>query len=118
MTIRWTVAVSWIALVVAGSLLPGTAFEGSAIPVADIAAHFVGYGIMAILVLNVVRRPSLGRCVLVTASCGLLGAVLEVAQHFVPGRAMSVGDAAANILGAAAASAAYAILRRKRSRGA
>ena len=114
MTLRWAVAVSWIALVVTASVLPGEAFEPPSFPGADKIAHLLMYGIMAALMHHAVRRPCLTCGALVTALCGLIGGLMECAQLAVPGRFASLADAFANVLGAAAASAVYVVLLRRR----
>lgn len=115
MTLRWAVALSWIALAVTASVLPGEAFEPPSFLGADKIAHLLMYGIMAALMHHAVRRPCLTCGALVTALCGLIGGLMEWVQLAVPGRFASLADAFANVLGAAAASAAYVVLLRRRA---
>ena len=116
MTLRWAVVLLWTALAAGLSVLPGGSIEGPELPFVDKAAHFVMYGIMAALVHRAARGDSLRRAMLVAVACGALGGVLEIVQEFVPGREASIGDALANLLGAATVSAAwFGLLRRRRA---
>ncbi|MHC4202513.1 MAG: VanZ family protein [Planctomycetota bacterium] len=116
MKLRWAIVILWAALVVGLSVLPGGSIEGPKVPFADKVAHFVMYCIMAALVHRAAGGDTLRRAVLVAVACGALGGMLEIVQEFVPGRGASIGDALANLLGAATASAAWlGLLRRKRA---
>ena len=113
---RWAIAILWTALVVGLSILPGGSIEGPELPFVDKVAHFLMYGIMAALVHRAAGGDSLRRAMLVAVACGALGGMLEIVQAFVPGRGASIGDALANLLGAATASAAWSgLLRRRRA---
>jgi VanZ family protein len=76
------------------SLQPG---DGSSIGPYDKVAHFLTYGIFAVLAhrLKLSGRQFMYVCIGIVAYSGLL----EVAQSFVPGREMSVLDLLANTLG-------------------
>lgn len=113
--LRWAVVIAWAVCVVTVSVLPGRALHGPDIIGLDKVAHFVFYAVLAILAQHAVRKPCLARWAAVTVSCGLFGAMLELAQGLVPERSMSVGDALANFLGAAAGSAGYMLWARRRA---
>jgi len=116
MKLRWATAVVWTALIVGLSVLPGESIKGPDFRFADKVAHFVMYAVMAALVYRAAGGDSLRRAVLVAVACGALGGMLEIVQAFVPGRGASIGDALANLLGAATASAAWlGLLRRRRA---
>ncbi len=114
--LRWAAVLAWAALVVLISILPGRTLPGPRIPGLDKVAHFVFYAVLALLAQHALRRPSPACWAVVTVSCGLLGAALELVQFFLPKRAMSVTDALANVLGAAAAGGVYVLLSRRRAR--
>jgi VanZ family protein len=86
--------VSYAVVVAIISLQPG---DGSSIGPYDKVAHFLTYGIFAVLAhfLNLSGRQFMYVCIGIVAYSGLL----EVAQSFVPGREMSVLDLLANTLG-------------------
>jgi len=88
--------VSYAVLVAFLSLQPS---DGSSIGSYDKVAHFVTYGIFAVLALrlNLSRRQYMYVCMGIVAYSGLL----EAAQSFVPGRVMSALDLFANTLGVA-----------------
>lgn len=113
--LRWALVLVWAALVVILSVLPGRVMPGKVIPGLDKIAHFVFYAVLALLAQRAARKLHLTSWVALTVSCGLFGAVLELVQHFMPGRSMSVADMLANFLGAAAGSAAYILFARKRA---
>ena len=113
---RWTPVFAWAAIVVLVSVLSGRAMPGYRIPGIDKVAHFVMYAVLAALAMHAARKPCLSCGAIVTASCGLLGGLLELAQAFLPGRSMSLADALMNVAGAAVASAAYVGWTRRRGR--
>ncbi len=115
LNLRWAVVLAWAALVVILSVLPGRVVPAKAILGLDKIAHFVFYAALALLAQHAVRRPHFSSWAAVTVSCGIFGAMLELAQQFTPGRSMSVGDMLANFAGAAAGSAAYVLWARKRA---
>jgi len=88
--------VSYAMLVAFLSLQPG---DGSFVGPYDKVAHFVTYGIFAVLAhrMNLSARRYMYVCIGILTYSGLL----EVAQSFVPGREMSALDLFANTLGVA-----------------
>jgi VanZ family protein len=116
MNLRWAIAILWTALAVGLSVLPGGTIEGPELPFVDKVAHFVMYAVMAGLVYRAAGGDSLRRAMLVAVACGALGGMLEIVQEFIPRREANIGDALANLLGAATASAAwFGLLRRRRA---
>lgn len=95
--------------VAAGSLAPATWLAGRSLP-ADKLLHFAGYLFAAALpAMALVRRRSLLVAIL---GLILLGAALEFAQRFSPGRAMESGDLAANLTGILCGLLAGLVIRR------
>jgi len=113
--LRWAAVLAWAVLVALLSVLPGRSLPGGGIPGIDKAAHFVFYAALALLAQRAARKPCLTCWAVVTVSCALFGATLELAQRFVPGRSMSISDALVNLAGAAAGSAAYFLWNRERT---
>jgi len=93
--------VVWVVLVTIGSLLPATSFP-SWVDLGenrDKVAHFIAYFFTALL-FYVAFRTRFKRTdiyAMLFASC--YGALMELAQLFVPGRTCSLGDLAANLSG-------------------
>lgn len=89
-----------LALVIVGSLLPGAwmaRIQTDVAPVSDKLLHFVGYCLLAALPALASRRTTgIVGCVVAVV---MLGAMLEVFQRFVPGRAVELADLGANNLG-------------------
>jgi VanZ family protein len=112
---RWAVVLAWAALVVILSVLPGRVIPGKVIPGLDKIAHFIFYAALALLAQHAVRKWHLTSWGIVSVSCGVFGAILELAQQFLPGRSMSIADMLANLAGAAAGSAVYILVTRKRA---
>lgn len=100
--------VCYAVLVAFLSLQPG---DGSIVGPFDKLAHFVTYGIFAILAHSM--HLSARHFVLVCIGIVGYGGLLEVAQSFVPGREMSALDLFANALGVAIG-AAFGLLLRTR----
>ncbi len=103
----------WIALwaahlcaVIGGSLLPGDMLP----PLPnDKVLHFGAYLVVALIPVACARRLRTG---LVLAALGpVLGALLEIAQAFVPGRSPELGDAVANSAGALVGALAGILIR-------
>jgi VanZ family protein len=115
LNLRWAAVLAWAAFVVVLSVLPGRAMPGIAIPGLDKIAHFVFYSALALLAERAARKPHFTSWAVVTVSCGLLGAMLELVQRFLPGRSMSVADMLVNFLGAAVGSATYILWVRTRA---
>ena len=112
---RWAGVACWTIAILVGSLLPGKPARAVCVVGADKIAHFVMYAVLSGLVLFAVGRPGLRRAALVVAGCGALSAAVELAQCVVPGRGPSAYDAAAGVAGAAIASAAYVLIRARRT---
>ena len=95
----------WAVLTVAMlSLLPAS--QVPAISVWDKAQHAAAYAALGLLG-GLGFRPGIG----LIARLGLIGGVLEIAQHFTPGRSPSLLDEVTNILGAAAGVGLAKLLR-------
>jgi len=101
-TVRPALFALWIAslaVVAAATLLPWPeAVAGAqALPWAGLTAQALGYAWLAALAL----RAFLGRSAAFTWAWGMIlyGAMLEVGQALVPGRAPSLGDIGVNLLG-------------------
>lgn len=101
-TVRPALLALWIAslaVVAAATLLPWPEAVAGArlLPGADLAAQGLAYAWLAALAL----RAFLQRGPAFTWAWGMIlyGAVLEVAQALVPGRAPSLGDIGVNLLG-------------------
>jgi VanZ family protein len=90
---------AWGALaIITASLLPAPA--APPLPTSDKLAHLGGYAVLSLLgALSFYGNPR--RMVQVGVACFLMGALLEAAQSQIPGRYASLGDAAANLAGAA-----------------
>jgi VanZ family protein len=112
--LRWAAVLAWAACLAAVSVVPGPAIPGRHIPGLDKVAHFGFYLILALLAQRATRKSCLAYSAVVTLSCGVFGAVLEVVQGFLPGRSSSVADGIANVVGAAAGSAVYILWVRRR----
>jgi len=113
--LRWATVIAWAALVALLSVLPMRGLPTGGLPGIDKVAHFVFYTVLALLAQRVAWKPCLTCWAVVTVSCGLFGAILELAQRSLPGRSMSVADALVNLAGAAAGSTAYFLWNRERA---
>ncbi len=92
--------------VIAVSLLPRADMPGHGH--VDKVAHFVAYFGMGSMAWY--AMPALRLRLLAAVSAVGLGGLLEVVQHFIPGRSASSADAAVNTLGVAVGVAAAAAL--------
>jgi VanZ family protein len=104
---RWLPVLAWIAVNVTMSHQPTVPLPG--IPLADKAMHAAAYALLAILLARALpSRAGRGadRWTLIAALCFLYGLADEWHQSFVPGRSCDVGDALADVAGAALAGAA------------
>lgn len=116
---RYALPVAVAAAIVLASVVD-PAGGGSRVAVGPVGAdkfvHATGYAVLTAALL-VAGRPFEGRrragAALAVVLATALGAGLEVVQATLPARTFSVGDAAANALGALAA----ALLWRRRNRG-
>jgi VanZ family protein len=64
----------------------------------DKISHFIAYGCL-MLNIGLIQLPSIKKLRTGIIAALLLGCVVEVIQHFVPGRFMSFGDVIANTIG-------------------
>jgi len=95
----WAIA---IAVVVIGSLSPANSSlmrAVASIHVQDKVLHFLGYVLLASFPVLGMRRKL--EALVGGGSMILLGLLLEIAQHFVPGRSPEIADEVANMLGVA-----------------
>ena len=89
-----------VAVVIIGSLLPASSPVMTAVgklPLTDKALHFTAY--LALATVAALARPGLRNAMAFAIGLALLGAVLELAQSFVPGRTPELADEGANVLG-------------------
>ena len=82
---------------------------------ADKIVHFVFYGMTSILLFrHFIKKAPLNRAFYTSvALASIYGAAMEVVQYFIPYRSFSLGDMAANTLGAFAGCALYMKWRRR-----
>ena len=82
---------------------------------ADKIVHFVFYGMTSILLYRhfIKKAPFNMAFYTSVALASIYGAALEVVQHFLPHRSFSLGDMAANTLGAFAGCLLYMKWKRK-----
>jgi len=113
--LRWATVLAWAVLVALLSVMPMRGLPAGGIPGIDKVAHFVFYMVLALLSQRAARKPCLTCWAVITISCGLFGATLELAQRFLPGRSMCVADALVNLAGAAAGSTLYFLWNRERA---
>ena len=102
-----------VCCVTCGSLLPSSSpvlAELSRLHVSDKVLHGTAYFVLALLPVVAAQRWQPG--VLAGFAMFLLGVLLEVAQHFSPGRAPDPADALANGLGVAAGLVLGILIRR------
>lgn len=105
-----------MASVVAGSLSPADSSlirAVASIHVQDKVLHFVAYVLLASFSVLGIRGKL--EAFVAAGSMTLLGLLLEIAQHFVPGRSPEVADEVANILGVACGIALAFPFRSRRS---
>ena len=90
----------WFSLILIASVMPVTGVD-TGLP-EDKIAHFVMYGVTAILLFRFFeRRTTLNRAsYMAVAIAAFYGAAMEVVQYFLPYRSFSAGDMAANTAGA------------------
>ena len=98
----------WFSLILIASVVPVTEVVDTGLP-EDKIAHFVMYGLTAILLFRFFeRKTTLNRaCYMSVAIAALYGAAMEVVQYFLPYRSFSAGDMAANTIGAFLACVLY-----------
>jgi len=102
---------SWVAFVVAASLVPAGAGHVPRLPINDKVGHFASYAVLALLGMPLARSPR-ARAFVWLAIVGL-GAGLEALQLLVPGRAAEGGDLLADALGALVGTLIWLALRRR-----
>jgi len=108
---RWAaVAVGFAAVVLAASLVPASAGGGSLLAGTDKLLHAVGYAAVAFAAANAPEAPTDRTLVGVVVAVAAFGAGVEVVQPVV-GRAASLGDAVANLAGAALGALAVRVSR-------
>jgi VanZ family protein len=93
----WPVAMGAVVL---GSLSPANSVlirAVASIHIQDKILHFVAYIFLAIFPVLGMRRK--WEALVGAGSMMLLGLLLEITQHFVPGRSPELGDEVANMLG-------------------
>ena len=90
-----------VAAVCVGSLLPAPAEQLPQIPVSDDLQHAAAYFALMAVSYSAYRTPPRERRI--AAGLITLGAALELAQHLLPQRELSVADAGANAAGVALA---------------
>jgi len=104
-------------VVVLGSLSPANSSlmrAVASIHVSDKVLHFVAYVFLASFPVLGMRRKF--EALVAAGSMMLLGLLLEITQHFVPGRSPEIADEVANMLGVLCGMA-LAFPFRARSRG-
>jgi VanZ family protein len=72
-------------------------YHGPLFPNIDKVYHFIGFAAFAGFLSLAYPRLKAWKVIVVGAMVGLL---IEIAQHFIPSRAASIGDLAADVLGA------------------
>jgi VanZ family protein len=109
-------AAVWLAAVLVLSLTPGAYLPPPPFSWMSAAAHVVMYGVLAMLLVRAIRWPNPLCCAIVTFASATLGALMELAQVFIPGRYGDPWDALLNLLGAAAGSYIYLAAKRLAAR--
>ena len=104
---------SWMLLITVLSLVPT---PGGALAVSDKLAHFGVYFATALLAVALLGLKGMSPVVLGCAGVVLYGALIEVAQYFLPYRSFSVGDMAANTGGALAFGLTWLVAGRQATR--
>ena len=99
----------WLSLVLLLSVVPTRGLQ-TGYPI-DKVAHFVMYGITAIMFLRVLRfKASLTKSIVLSISlASLYGLVIELIQSAIPWRECSLADMIANFSGAVFFSILYAL---------
>ena len=112
----WLPPVIWAGLIFAASSFPTRGLP-PLIPHADKVAHFIIYGILALLLYRAFRTErrvgALAAVLLSVLIASAYGALDEFHQSFVPSRSTDVFDWMADTLGALFASTCLAFIRRQ-----
>jgi VanZ family protein len=107
--------VVYVVLIFAVSSIPRLAAPGPEFVASDKVAHAVEYWVLGVLLFRAIRWDvSSSRWAtfgFVLSVAATIGALNEFYQGFIPGRDMSIGDWAANLLGSAAGAAAGVFTR-------
>ena len=103
----------WFGIIMIASVMPVSGPKTD-LP-ADKIVHFVFYGMTSILLFrHSIKKTTLNRAFYTSvAFASIYGASMEVVQYFIPYRSFSLGDMAANTLGAIAGCALYMKWRRR-----
>ncbi len=101
----WVPATMWMSVILLFSVLPFP--DGLALVVSpfDKLIHFAEYAILALLIMGALYRSETAtfekNALFTLILAGGYGIVMELLQHFVPGRAMELYDMVADIVGVA-----------------
>lgn len=97
----------WFGFILIGSVIPASGPKTD-LPV-DKIVHFVLYGMTSIFLFrHFIKKATVTRAFyLSVAIASMYGAAMEVLQYFLPYRSFSIGDMAANALGAFTGCAVY-----------
>lgn len=99
--LRWAPALAWMACIFFLSSRSdlANATDSAIGEVVLLAAHFVGYGVLAILLAHALALPRRNRAIACMLAV-LYGVTDEFHQSFTPGRSASAADLLADLLGA------------------
>lgn len=98
---RMMILFFWLFAVLVLSVVPVSSPEMGGTP-ADKVAHFLLYGVTALLVARAIRKrmPKGWSVIAAVVIASAYGAAMEVVQHLLPYRSFSFADMAANFAGA------------------
>ncbi|WP_256296674.1 VanZ family protein [Haloarchaeobius salinus] len=118
---RWGPAVAWAAVVLVASLVdpPGAATASTrpfGVLPADKWQHGLAYAVLGGLVARALERTTLQAALLAVALAVAVGFGVELCQSFVPWRTASLGDGAANAVGAVVGVAGWRIAAKRSPR--
>jgi VanZ family protein len=113
---RWLLVAAWLLVIFGLSSLPGSAIPSEVGDYSPIA-HFVEYAVLGGLVMWALGPRTLWTRFALAAllACSLYAVSDEFHQSFVPGRTPDPVDWATDTVGAAVATAAIVVIRRRRS---
>lgn len=109
-------ASAWAIIILVLTLIPGKAIPEVNIIGIDKVVHFIIFGIQMFLTLLPQRHsgPISNRTmVLSVVGCISFGIMIELLQHFVPGRSTSIYDVIANTIGVALGYLLFLVFRKK-----
>lgn len=97
------------------SVIPDNFTKSIPYVMSDKIAHFIFYGITAVLLLIWlrVRMPGRRAVVLAVVLSSVYGFFIEVVQYFIPWRSFSMRDFAADVAGAVILSAIFIMISRR-----